>query len=172
MPVRQEMQGSCPCPGPSDARLRLPASPAPRCAEIKATQTAGPVLLHVITEKGRGYLPAESASDKMHGVGQYDPVTGKPPAGPKGAPKGKPKVSPPLHWCRDLRVWGRTAGLGAWRRHLAGFGALHAGARLGCLLHAWSFACRRLQLWTRCGIPAGCTPCTTLSRGRVLALPG
>ena len=50
------------------------------------------MLLHIITEKGRGYLPAESASDKMHGVGQYDPVTGKPPAGPKGAPKGKPKV--------------------------------------------------------------------------------
>ena len=55
-------------------------------AEIKSTQTAGPVLLHIITEKGRGYLPAESASDKMHGVGQYDPVTGK-------QAKGKPKVS-------------------------------------------------------------------------------
>lgn len=37
----------------------------------------GPVLLHVVTEKGRGYLPAESASDKMHGVVQYDTVTGK-----------------------------------------------------------------------------------------------
>ena len=57
-------------------------------AEIKSTQTAGPVLLHIITEKGRGYLPAESASDKMHGVGQYDPVTGK-------QAKGKPKVSQP-----------------------------------------------------------------------------
>ena len=43
------------------------------------------MLLHIITEKGRGYLPAESASDKMHGVGQYDPVTGK-------QAKGKPKV--------------------------------------------------------------------------------
>ena len=64
-------------------------------AEIKATQTTGPVMLHIITEKGRGYLPAESAPDKMHGVGTYDPVTGKPPvapAGPKTAPKGKPKV--------------------------------------------------------------------------------
>lgn len=45
--------------------------------EIKATDTVGPVLLHVVTEKGRGYLPAESASDKMHGVVQYDTVTGK-----------------------------------------------------------------------------------------------
>lgn len=52
----------------SNARLR---------AEIKATETVGPVLLHVVTEKGRGYLPAESASDKMHGVVQYDTVTGK-----------------------------------------------------------------------------------------------
>lgn len=46
-------------------------------AEIKTTETVGPVLLHVVTEKGRGYLPAESASDKMHGVVQYDTVTGK-----------------------------------------------------------------------------------------------
>ena len=32
--------------------------------------------VHVITEKGRGYAPAEAASDKMHGVGKYDPRTG------------------------------------------------------------------------------------------------
>lgn len=44
--------------------------------EIKTTETVGPVLLHVVTEKGRGYLPAETASDKMHGVTQYDTVTG------------------------------------------------------------------------------------------------
>ena len=37
----------------------------------------GPVLIHVVTEKGRGYLPAETASDKMHGVVQYDTVTGQ-----------------------------------------------------------------------------------------------
>jgi 1-deoxy-D-xylulose-5-phosphate synthase len=44
--------------------------------EVKAAATVGPVLIHIITEKGRGYLPAESASDKMHGVGKYDPRTG------------------------------------------------------------------------------------------------
>jgi 1-deoxy-D-xylulose-5-phosphate synthase len=43
---------------------------------VKAAATVGPVLIHIITEKGRGYLPAESASDKMHGVGKYDPRTG------------------------------------------------------------------------------------------------
>lgn len=52
-------------------------------AEIKTTETVGPVLLHVVTEKGRGYLPAESASDKMHGVVQYDTVTGKQKSAPK-----------------------------------------------------------------------------------------
>lgn len=35
------------------------------------------MLIHVITEKGRGYLPAETAADKMHGVVKFDPRTGK-----------------------------------------------------------------------------------------------
>ena len=35
-----------------------------------------PVLLHVITQKGRGYTMAELHPDKYHGVGQYDPLTG------------------------------------------------------------------------------------------------
>lgn len=59
----------------------LPSLSAPfelfPCAEVKSTETVGPVLIHIVTEKGRGYLPAESASDKMHGVGKYDPLTGK-----------------------------------------------------------------------------------------------
>ena len=36
----------------------------------------GPVLIHVITKKGKGYLPAESSADKMHGVVKFDVVTG------------------------------------------------------------------------------------------------
>ncbi|GBF98923.1 1-deoxy-D-xylulose 5-phosphate synthase [Raphidocelis subcapitata] len=46
-------------------------------SEVKAAETVGPVLVHVITEKGRGYLPAETAADKMHGVVKFDPRTGK-----------------------------------------------------------------------------------------------
>ena len=46
-------------------------------AEVKSTETVGPVLVHIVTEKGRGYLPAESASDRMHGVVKYDLKTGK-----------------------------------------------------------------------------------------------
>ena len=35
-----------------------------------------PVLVHVITQKGRGYAPAEAAPSKFHGVGKFDPVNG------------------------------------------------------------------------------------------------
>lgn len=46
-------------------------------AEVKSAETVGPVLIHVVTEKGRGYAPAESAADKMHGVVKFDPRTGQ-----------------------------------------------------------------------------------------------
>jgi 1-deoxy-D-xylulose-5-phosphate synthase len=36
----------------------------------------GPVLIHAITRKGKGYAPAESSADKMHGVTKFDVVTG------------------------------------------------------------------------------------------------
>lgn len=37
-----------------------------------------PVLLHVITQKGRGYAPAERDPDLFHGIGPFDPETGRP----------------------------------------------------------------------------------------------
>ncbi|HEY5597310.1 MAG TPA: 1-deoxy-D-xylulose-5-phosphate synthase [Kiloniellales bacterium] len=37
----------------------------------------GPVLVHVVTQKGKGYAPAETAADKYHGVSKFDVVTGK-----------------------------------------------------------------------------------------------
>ncbi|VVA16875.1 PREDICTED: 1-deoxy-D-xylulose-5-phosphate synthase [Prunus dulcis] len=50
--------------------------------EVKSTKTTGPVLIHLITEKGRGYPYAEKAADKYHvllfaGVAKFDPATGK-----------------------------------------------------------------------------------------------
>ncbi|CAL0301208.1 unnamed protein product [Lupinus luteus] len=45
--------------------------------EVKSTKISGPVLIHVVTEKGRGYPYAEKASDKYHGVAKFDPATGK-----------------------------------------------------------------------------------------------
>ncbi|XP_010466391.1 PREDICTED: 1-deoxy-D-xylulose-5-phosphate synthase, chloroplastic-like [Camelina sativa] len=45
--------------------------------KVKSTKTIGPVLIHVVTEKGRGYAYAERADDKYHGVLKFDPATGK-----------------------------------------------------------------------------------------------
>ena len=39
----------------------------------------GPVLVHVLTQKGRGYAPAEKDPDLFHGVGKFDPRTGAVP---------------------------------------------------------------------------------------------
>ena len=36
----------------------------------------GPVLVHVITQKGKGYAPAEESDDKYHGVNKFDVLTG------------------------------------------------------------------------------------------------
>ncbi len=36
----------------------------------------GPILVHVVTQKGKGYAPAEESDDKYHGVARFDVVTG------------------------------------------------------------------------------------------------
>ena len=48
----------------------------------------GPVLVHVVTQKGKGYAPAEAASDKYHGVNTFDVVTGA---------QVKPKANAPAY---------------------------------------------------------------------------
>nr|WP_255699806.1 1-deoxy-D-xylulose-5-phosphate synthase [Jiella avicenniae] len=37
---------------------------------------SGPILVHVVTKKGKGYAPAESSDDKYHGVSKFDVITG------------------------------------------------------------------------------------------------
>lgn len=44
---------------------------------LRDDKDPGPVLLHVKTEKGHGYAPAENSADKYHGVSKFDVVTGK-----------------------------------------------------------------------------------------------
>ena len=46
----------------------------------------GPILLHVVTHKGKGYAPAEEAADKYHGVATFDASTGKQKASVAKAP--------------------------------------------------------------------------------------
>ena len=48
------------------------------CKALKeAKKVEGPVLLHVMTTKGKGYEPAETAPDKFHGIGPFDIESGK-----------------------------------------------------------------------------------------------
>jgi len=46
----------------------------------------GPILIHALTRKGKGYPPAEAASDKYHGVSKFDVVTGAQAKAPSNAP--------------------------------------------------------------------------------------
>ncbi|HXW19021.1 MAG TPA: 1-deoxy-D-xylulose-5-phosphate synthase [Roseiarcus sp.] len=49
---------------------------------------SGPVLIHVVTKKGKGYPPAEAADDKYHGVHAFDVITGA---------QAKPKSNAPSY---------------------------------------------------------------------------
>ncbi len=46
----------------------------------------GPILVHVVTQKGKGYGPAEESADKYHGVAKFDIISGKQDKGPGGGP--------------------------------------------------------------------------------------
>ena len=46
----------------------------------------GPILVHVVTKKGKGYAPAEKAADKYHGVQKFDVITGTQAKAPPGPP--------------------------------------------------------------------------------------
>jgi len=48
----------------------------------------GPILVHVVTQKGKGYAPAEASADKYHGVVTFDVVTGA---------QSKPKANAPAY---------------------------------------------------------------------------
>jgi 1-deoxy-D-xylulose-5-phosphate synthase len=49
----------------------------------QAKTADGPVLVHVLTRKGKGYAPAEANPDKFHGVGPFEIDTGKTQKGPR-----------------------------------------------------------------------------------------
>ena len=49
----------------------------PVLRNVRDSKEKGPVLVHVVTQKGKGYGPAEESADKYHGVSKFDVVTGK-----------------------------------------------------------------------------------------------
>ncbi len=57
----------------------------PVLENAKAMQT-GPILVHVVTQKGKGYKPAEESADKYHGVSKFNVVTGVQSKSAPGAP--------------------------------------------------------------------------------------
>lgn len=48
----------------------------PVLKNVRDDKEGGPILVHVVTQKGKGYEPAERSADKYHGVSRFDVVTG------------------------------------------------------------------------------------------------
>ena len=69
--------------GPIDGHDLDQLLPVLRTVKARAT---GPILIHAITKKGKGYAPAEFAADKGHGVSKFDVVTGEQKKAPSNAP--------------------------------------------------------------------------------------
>ncbi|ACG77326.1 1-deoxy-D-xylulose-5-phosphate synthase [Phenylobacterium zucineum HLK1] len=72
-----------------------------------------PVLVHVVTQKGKGYAPAEKAADKYHGVVKFDVVTGAQAKSQAAAPSYTKVFAQELvkHAERDERVVAITAAM-------------------------------------------------------------
>ncbi len=58
----------------------------PVLRNVRDDAAEGPVLIHVVTQKGKGYEPAEQSNDKYHGVGKFNVVTGALDKGKANAP--------------------------------------------------------------------------------------
>ncbi|MGX9355710.1 1-deoxy-D-xylulose-5-phosphate synthase [Roseobacteraceae bacterium S113] len=69
--------------GPIDGHDMSQLLPVLRTVKARAT---GPVLIHVITKKGKGYRHAEHAADKGHATAKFDVITGKQKKAPSNAP--------------------------------------------------------------------------------------
>jgi 1-deoxy-D-xylulose-5-phosphate synthase len=73
----------------------------------------GPMLVHVVTKKGKGYAPAENATDKYHGVVKFDVVSGVQAEAPAGAPSYTSVYAKALgaEMARDEKVVAITAAM-------------------------------------------------------------
>jgi 1-deoxy-D-xylulose-5-phosphate synthase len=69
--------------GPIDGHDMDQLLPVLRTVKQRAT---GPILIHVLTKKGKGYAPAESARDKGHATAKFNVITGEQKKAPSNAP--------------------------------------------------------------------------------------
>ncbi|GLK66796.1 1-deoxy-D-xylulose-5-phosphate synthase [Hansschlegelia plantiphila] len=60
----------------------------PVLKNVRDAELGGPILVHVVTQKGKGYAPAEASADKYHGVSAFDVVSGA---------QAKPKANAPSY---------------------------------------------------------------------------
>ncbi|HEY0291739.1 MAG TPA: 1-deoxy-D-xylulose-5-phosphate synthase [Hansschlegelia sp.] len=60
----------------------------PVLKNVRDAELGGPILVHVVTQKGKGYAPAEASADKYHGVSAFDIVSGA---------QTKPKANAPTY---------------------------------------------------------------------------
>jgi len=73
----------------------------------------GPILVHVVTQKGKGYAPAEASADKYHGVSKFDVVTGAQAKAKANAPSYTKVFADSLiaHAERDEKIVAVTAAM-------------------------------------------------------------
>jgi 1-deoxy-D-xylulose-5-phosphate synthase len=58
----------------------------PVLRNVREAEETGPILVHAITQKGKGYAPAERSADKYHGVSKFNVITGEQAKAPPGPP--------------------------------------------------------------------------------------
>jgi len=85
----------------------------PVLKNVRSSTEKGPVLIHVVTQKGHGYAPAEAAADKYHGVVKFDVATGAQAKGKASAPSYTSVYSKALidQASRDDRIIAITAAM-------------------------------------------------------------
>lgn len=96
--------------GPIDGHDMDQLLPVLRTVKARAT---GPILVHVITQKGKGYAPAEAARDKGHGVSKFNVVTGEQAKTPSNAPSYTSVFADALldHAAKDDKICAITAAM-------------------------------------------------------------
>ncbi|MEO1239105.1 MAG: 1-deoxy-D-xylulose-5-phosphate synthase [Pseudomonadota bacterium] len=96
--------------GPIDGHDMEQLLPVLRTVKARAT---GPILIHAITKKGKGYAPAEGAKDKGHGVGKFDVRTFEQPKAVSNAPSYTKVFSEALidEAARDEKIVAVTAAM-------------------------------------------------------------
>ncbi|SLN12546.1 1-deoxy-D-xylulose-5-phosphate synthase [Roseovarius litorisediminis] len=96
--------------GPIDGHDMSQLLPVLRTVRQRAT---GPILIHVITKKGKGYAPAEAARDGGHATAKFDMVTGKQVKAPSNAPSYTKVFAEVLltHAAKDDKICAITAAM-------------------------------------------------------------